>query len=363
MSPSSASQPPSASTATSPSEGIVWSSDCRRAWIRTSRSREPNSALGLVGEVVEPPLLLAEALHDPDAGDGLLDDGRDLTRELLGLPARGEDRGAEAQGGPEQRGGDEQHHQGEHRREGRHDHDRDHEHQHVADDDREELQQSLDQHDVGVRAADELAGLHLVVAREVEPLELAEDRGAEVVLHRERDAATAEAADVREPEPDHAEDDEQQQPRPQRSRWSARTSSTITFCISGAKAEIAVPPIATRERGDRVRACAASSSRSAAGSSLGCPRSAHRAGPFRPRFVGPVGCEASSLPRCSGSSSGLAHRDRAWSRSKRRARISSRTWSSPANERVRGRRPHRAAGRAARPSRPRRCRAPRCPPW
>ena len=82
----------------------------------------------------------------------------------------------------------------------------------------QELQQALDQHDVGVRAADQLAGLHLVVAREVEALELAEDRGAQVVLHRERDAAAAEPADEREAEPGDAEDDEQEQPRPERSR-------------------------------------------------------------------------------------------------------------------------------------------------
>ena len=65
--------------------------------MRTSRSREPNSACGLVGELVEPALLLPEALHDPDAGDGLLDDGRDLARELLRRPSsRGTPRSAAA---------------------------------------------------------------------------------------------------------------------------------------------------------------------------------------------------------------------------------------------------------------------------
>ena len=107
---------------------------------------------------------------------------------------------------------------GEQRRQRDHDHERDHEHQHVPDRDRQELQQALDQHDVGAGPAHELTGLHRVVAREVEPLQLAEDRGAEVVLDRERDAPAAEAADERQAEARDAEDDEQQQPRPERRR-------------------------------------------------------------------------------------------------------------------------------------------------
>ena len=70
----------------------------------------------------------------------------------------------------------------------------------LRDADRQELQEALDQRDVGRRAADELAGLQLVVAREVERLQLTEHRGAQVVLHVERDATTAVAADVREDE-------------------------------------------------------------------------------------------------------------------------------------------------------------------
>ena len=52
----------------------------------------------------------------------------------------------------------------------------------------------------------------LVVTREVEPLELAEDRGAEVVLHVERDPAAAEPAEVGEHEREHAHRDHQGQP-------------------------------------------------------------------------------------------------------------------------------------------------------
>ena len=70
----------------------------------------------------------------------------------------------------------------------------------VGDADRQELQEALDQRDVGRRAAHELTGLQLVVAGEVEALQLAEDRGAQVVLHVERDASAAEAAEVREHE-------------------------------------------------------------------------------------------------------------------------------------------------------------------
>ena len=56
----------------------------------------------------------------------------------------------------------------------------------------------------------------LVVAREVERLQLTEHRGAQVVLHVERDAATAVAPDVREDEPRDAHHDEQREPRPER---------------------------------------------------------------------------------------------------------------------------------------------------
>ena len=176
----------------------------------------PEQLVGRLGQLVELALLLPEALHDADARHGLLDDGGDLARELLGVPARREDALAQAQGRPQQRGRDEQHHERERGRQEQHDPERDHEHEDVADHDRQELQQALDQHDVGARPAHQLTGLHLVVAREVESLQLAEDRGAEVVLHRECDAATAEAADVRQAEARHPEDDEQQQPGPER---------------------------------------------------------------------------------------------------------------------------------------------------
>ena len=151
-----------------------------------------------------------------------------------------------------------------------HDHERDQEHQDVADHDRQELQQALDQHDVGAGAAHELTGLHLVVAREVEPLELAEDRGAEVVLHRERDAAAAEPADEREAEARDAEDDEQQQPRPER---AARVGDDVVdddLLHQRRERGDRRPDDRHAERGDRVALVRRGSSRSAAGSNPAC---------------------------------------------------------------------------------------------
>ena len=73
-------------------------------------------------------------------------------------------------------GRDEQHHAREQRRQDEHRDDRHDEHQDVRHADRQELQEALDQRDVGGCAADELTGLELVVAREVELLQLPEHR-------------------------------------------------------------------------------------------------------------------------------------------------------------------------------------------
>ena len=100
----------------------------------------------------------------------------------------------------EQQRRDREHHEREQRRQPEHRAERHDEQQDVRDADRQELQEALEERDVGRRAAHELAGLQLVVTREVEALELAEHRGAQVVLHVERDAAAPEAAEVREHE-------------------------------------------------------------------------------------------------------------------------------------------------------------------
>ncbi len=95
--PLRASQPPRASTA-----------DLGEGRDGLQRRREPGlqphqagpgrvEAAGDVGEVVELALLLAEALHDPHAGDGLVDDAGHLAGALLGVPGGGEHRGPQAQ--------------------------------------------------------------------------------------------------------------------------------------------------------------------------------------------------------------------------------------------------------------------------
>ena len=74
------------------------------AWMRTIRMRERNRSRPGVGEAVQLAVLLAEALHHPHAGDGLVDHARHLAGALLRVPARGEDAGAHAQGDEEQEG-------------------------------------------------------------------------------------------------------------------------------------------------------------------------------------------------------------------------------------------------------------------
>ena len=92
--------------------------------------------MGPVGEVIELPLLLPEALHHAHAGDGLVADSRHFGRLLLGVPAGGEDAVAHAQGDHEEEGDDGQCHHGEQRREDHHDDKGHDEHHQVAADDR-----------------------------------------------------------------------------------------------------------------------------------------------------------------------------------------------------------------------------------
>ena len=149
-------------------------------------------------------------------------------------------------------GRDREHHEREQRRQQEHRAERHDEQQDVRDADRQELQEALDQRDVGRRAAHELAGLQLVVAGEVEALELAEDRGAQVVLHVERDAAAVEPAEVREDEREHAHHDHQRRataraacPGCGRCVCGVITSSMTTFCTTGSSDWMSWPPIAT----------------------------------------------------------------------------------------------------------------------
>ena len=184
--------------------------DVHQAYARREHRLRP------IGQALELAGLLTEALHDPHSGDVLLDDVGDVARLLLRVPARGEDRSSQLHGRDEQQRSDRQHHERQRYRQHEHHGQRDDEQQHVRHTDREELQEALDQCDVGGRAAHELTGRHLVVAGEVEPLQLPEDRGSQVVLHVERDAPAPEPAVVGEDERQHAHDDHQCQPGRQR---------------------------------------------------------------------------------------------------------------------------------------------------
>ncbi len=172
--------------------------------------------LGAFGQAVELARLLPEPLHDADAGDVFLDDVGDVARLLLRVPTRREHRRAQLHRGDEQERRDREHHQRERYRQDEHDGQRHDEQQDVRHADRQELQETLYQRHVGRRAADELTRRHFVVAGEVEALQLPEDRGAEIVLNVERDAAAPETAQVREDEREHAHHDHQRQPRRQR---------------------------------------------------------------------------------------------------------------------------------------------------
>ncbi len=90
--------------------------------------------------------------------------------------------------------------QGEQRREHQHDDQRDDEEQDVAAHHRQERQQPLHQRDVGDGAADDLAGVELVLAGAVEPVQRAEHFGAQVVLHVQGEPATHVATDEAEAE-------------------------------------------------------------------------------------------------------------------------------------------------------------------
>ena len=61
----------------------------------TSRTRDANISRRAVGQPLELPRLLSEALHDPYAGDVFFDDVGDVACPLLRVPARGEHRRAQ----------------------------------------------------------------------------------------------------------------------------------------------------------------------------------------------------------------------------------------------------------------------------
>ncbi len=157
-------------------------------------------------------LLLAEALDDPDPGDRGLDGGGDLGRLLLGVPVRGEEGAPAAQGDQPQERADDQGDDGEQRREPRHEDQRDAEHQGVAGHVGQELQQRLDEGDVGDGPAHHLAGAQVVLLGAVQAQQGREGVVAQVVLDAEGEPSGAVAADEAPGEADGADAGEQQDP-------------------------------------------------------------------------------------------------------------------------------------------------------
>ena len=88
--PSIASQPPSASTATWPSVGDGLQGRGEPGLQPHQPRPRRVEAGGRVGQLVELAVLLAEALHDPHAGDRLVDHAGDLAGALLRVPRGGE---------------------------------------------------------------------------------------------------------------------------------------------------------------------------------------------------------------------------------------------------------------------------------
>ncbi len=170
---------------------------------------------GPLHQMVQLAPLLTETLDHPHSGDGLLHHGGHLALLLLAVPVGREGLLSHAVGDHRHARHHHQADQGQGRRVEEHDDQGDHHHQQVAAHDRQERQQGLQQADVGVGPGHQLAGLQLVVAGEVQPLQLVVDGIAEVVLDVEADPAAHVTADVGGSEGDGGGHDHDPQPRPQ----------------------------------------------------------------------------------------------------------------------------------------------------
>src|SRR5580693_2084979 len=106
-----ASQPPSASTPTMPSDGMAVSAGLYLAVSLIIRSRDANRLL----------LLLAETLDHAHAADGLVDDAGHVARLLLRVPARREQLAPRRERDHPQRRRDRHGHERQHWRERHHD--------------------------------------------------------------------------------------------------------------------------------------------------------------------------------------------------------------------------------------------------
>ena len=161
-------------------------------------------------------VFLAEALDHPDAGHGSVHHPGHGGRLLLGVPA-GREQGAargdrdEPQGGAYGQGD-----QGQQRGEEQHDGQRGDEQDRVAEQHRDHAEQGLDHGQVRDGAADDLAGVQLILARPVQPGQGAEHLGPQVVLDIQGDLAAAVAAQVEAREAGQRRAQQQDRERPDR---------------------------------------------------------------------------------------------------------------------------------------------------
>ena len=173
----SASQPPSASTATCPNAGIVCIAGCSRAWMFTSRTRDANMrrerSVSRSSSRCSWPKPFTTRTPVTSSSTTLATSPAFCCASQLAGNTDVRSRIAVKSSA----GATSEHHAARAAATGMNiDDERHDEQQDVRDADRQELQEALDQRDVGRRAAHELTGLQLVVAREVEPLQLPEDR-------------------------------------------------------------------------------------------------------------------------------------------------------------------------------------------
>ena len=191
----------------------IWGMSCnvevRRARSRRLRILDPNKHDERGDHPSQLALLLSKALHDAGAGDRVVDDADHLGHTRLRLPLRGVHLGAHPKRQPEQERDDRHHRDGEQRREHEHDPEREEELQQVRQHRRHLGEQLADERQVGVGARDELAGLHLVVTGEVETLQMAEHRVAQVVVDVPCDPTAEESSHPARKEESH---DEQRPP-------------------------------------------------------------------------------------------------------------------------------------------------------
>jgi hypothetical protein len=139
--------------------------------------------LGLAGELLQGVLAAAEGLEDADAVHGLLDRGGEVARLVLALPRERAVRLLEPVAGVPQRRADDEERRPQQPVPAEQEHRADEDRQHVHDEEHEAERHPAAHHaDVLHHAAQQLAGLPLVVERHGQALEALVEPGAQVVL-------------------------------------------------------------------------------------------------------------------------------------------------------------------------------------